>query len=689
MVALIVGACNNAPKKAENPFFSEYTTPFKIPPFSKITNEDYLPAFEKGIQENKAEIEAIVNNTEEPTFENTIVALAESGELLQKVSSVFFAEDGSNTNAELQKIAEQVSPMLSAHYDEISLNEKLFKRVKAVYNKKDELNLTEEQAYILENKYKDFERSGANLPKEKQEQLKSINQQLSSLTLKFSQNVLAETNSFMMVVDKKDDLAGLPEASIKAASELAKSKGMEGKWVFNTQKISMIPFLQYADNRDLRKKLYLGYINRANNNNEFDNKKVLSDIVKLRCEKAQLLGFKNYADYRLEPRMAKNADNVMELLNKIWDPALALAKKEAKEMQKIIKKDGGKFKLQSWDWWYYAEKIRKERYNLDENELRPYFKLENVRKGAFLVANKLYGITFEPIDNVPTIHPEQQAFEVKEADGSPLGIFFTDYFPRESKRGGAWCSDYRGHSVKDGKEIHPLVTNTCNFTKPSGDEPALLNIDEVETLFHEFGHALDAFFAKNTYSISYVARDFVELPSQIMEHWSTEPEVMKMYAKHYKTGEIIPDDLIAKMQKSSHFNQGFINTEFLAAAYLDMALHSVEKAENIDIAKFEDDFLHNKLGLIPEIESRYRCTYFRHIMGGYDVGYYGYLWAAVLDNDAYETFLEGGLFNKDIAKSFRTNILEKNGLADPAQLYRDFRGRDPKVEALLKHRGLK
>jgi len=386
MVALIVGACNNAPKKAENPFFSEYTTPFKIPPFSKITNEDYLPAFEKGIQENKAEIEAIVNNTEEPTFENTIVALAESGELLQKVSSVFFAEDGSNTNAELQKIAEQVSPMLSAHYDEISLNEKLFKRVKAVYNKKDELNLTEEQAYILENKYKDFERSGANLPKEKQEQLKSINQQLSSLTLKFSQNVLAETNSFMMVVDKKDDLAGLPEASIKAASELAKSKGMEGKWVFNTQKISMIPFLQYADNRDLRKKLYLGYINRANNNNEFDNKKVLSDIVKLRCEKAQLLGFKNYADYRLEPRMAKNADNVMELLNKIWDPALALAKKEAKEMQKIIKKDGGKFKLQSWDWWYYAEKIRKERYNLDENELRPYFKLENVRKGAFLVA---------------------------------------------------------------------------------------------------------------------------------------------------------------------------------------------------------------------------------------------------------------------------------------------------------------
>ncbi|MEA3505389.1 MAG: M3 family metallopeptidase, partial [Bacteroidota bacterium] len=405
MVAVMIGACNTAPEKIENPFFTEYDTPFKIPPFGKIKNEHYIPAFEKGIEEHKAEIEAIVNNQEEPTFKNTIVAMSECGDILNKVSSVFYAQNGSNTNEELQKIAEQVSPMLSAHYDEISLNAKLFKRVKAIYAKKDELNLTEEQAYILENKYKGFERSGANLSKEQQEKLKSINSQLSSLTLKFSQNVLAETNSFKMVVADEKDLAGLSESSIKAAAETAKEEGMEGKWVFTTQKTSMIPFLQYAENRDLREKIYTAYLNRGNNNNENDNKEILSNIVKLRYQKASLLGFKNYADYRLEPRMAKKAENVMQLLGEIWSHALPLAKKEAKEMQKMINKEGGEFELASWDWWYYAEKIRKAKYDLDENELRPYFKLENVREGAFLVANKLYGITFEEIHDVPTIHP--------------------------------------------------------------------------------------------------------------------------------------------------------------------------------------------------------------------------------------------------------------------------------------------
>ncbi|MFH0760621.1 MAG: M3 family metallopeptidase [Bacteroidota bacterium] len=688
VTAVMFVSCKTGTNKqmSDNPLVAEFTTPFGVPPFELIRPAHYMPAFKLGMEERMKEIDAIVNNKEQPTFANTIVALDESGELLSKVARVFFGLAEANTNDSLQQIQMEISPLLSAHNDAINLNPKLFERIKSVYENQAHFNLNPEETYILENIYKGFVRNGANLDPEKKEQLKKLNEELSVLTVQFDQNVLAETNSFQLVIDKKEDLAGLPESVISAAAEAAKAAGMEGKWVFGPTRPSMTPFLQYADNRDLRKQLYNGYLNRGNNGNDKDNKANLAKIISLRAKRAHLLGYASHANLTLEPLMAKVPGNVFDLLDKIWAAAIPAAIRDRDEMQKIIGQEGGKFKLEASDWWYYAEKLRKAKYNLDENELRPYFKMENVRDGAFDVANKLYGITFTEIKDIPKPHPEAMAYEVKEADGSLIGVLFMDLYPRPSKQQGAWCGGYRDHWVKRGTEIKPVVTMVGNFTRPTGDTPALVSLDEALTHFHEFGHALEGLFAKNTLSSTFVARDFVELPSQIMEHWATEPEVLKAYARHYETNEPIPDILIGKMRKSSYFNQGFASTEFLAASYLDMYYHTRQDTALPDIAALEKEYM-TKIGLIPEIQPRYRSTYFIHITGGYDAGYYAYEWAAVLDNDAFEAFREKGLFDKETATSFRNNILAKDGTMDPMQMFVNFRGRQPDITPLMKNRG--
>ena len=671
----------------ENPFFADYNTPYNVPPFDRIQPEHFVPAFEEGMKQEKADIDAIVNNPDAPNFENTIVALARAGKLLSKVSPVFYGLSSANTNDAIKKIQLEMNPRLAQHQDEINMNKTLFERVKAVYEQRHELNLDNEQMYVLENLYKGYVRSGAELNEEEKEKLKEINQQLSVLGTKFSQNVLEETNAFQMVIENEADLAGLPESSIQGAAEAAKEAGMEGKWVFTTHKPSMIPFLMYAEKRDLREKLYTAYFKRGDNDNEYDNKKILSDIIKLRVEKAKLLGYETYAHYILESRMAGTPDNVYDLLNRLWDAALPIAKQEAKYHQATIDKEGGNFKLASWDWWYYAEKQRKAEYQLDDTELRPYFMLDNVRDGAFLVANQLYGLTFEELKDMPKPHPDAQVFKVLEADGSHCGVLYMDFHPRASKNQGAWCGTYQSQSRKYGTEIDPIVNLVCNFSKPSGDKPALITLEEVGTLFHEFGHALDNLLSNKTYGISFSSPDFSELPSQIMEHWAVEPEVIKHYAKHYETGEVIPDALIDKIVKSGLFNQGFITIEYLAASLLDMKYHTLTEPQDLDVNQFEKSYL-DEIGLIPEILSRYRSTYFGHIIGWYAAGYYGYIWSGVLDSDAFEAFKETSLFDQVTANAFKKHVLEVNGVADYMTMYKNFRGREPRIEPLLKKRGL-
>ncbi len=681
-------AANQPSSVKDNPFFADYNTPFNVPPFEKIMARHYAPAFEQGMAEGKRDLEKILQNKEEATFQNTIDPLDTMGRLLTKVSAVFFAQTSANTNDTLQNIEMEVSPKLSAYRDEIFLNPVLFQKVKAIYEKQAELNLDPEQKFLLENLYKSFVRNGALLKGADQDTLKKLNQQISVLTVNFSQNVLAENNKFKLIIDNEADLKDLPQTVIDGAAQLARKDSLEGKWVFTIQKPSMLPFLTYDNNRELRKKLYDGYLNKGNHNDELDNKKILADIVSLRAQRAKLLGYKSHADLTLENRMAKTPANVYALLNQLWKPALKVAGEELKEMQSIATKEGSKMKIEPSDWWYYAEKLRKEKYNLDDNELRPYFKLENVREGAFSVANKLYGLTFTLLPGMPLPHPDAMAFEVKEADGRHLGILYMDFYTRASKGQGAWCGGYQDHRWVDGKEITPIVTVVCNFTNPSGDTPSLLSMDDVQTLFHEFGHSLQGLFSINKYSMTNTAQDIVELPSQIMEHWATEPTVLKMYAKNYKTGEIIPDALISKIRNSSHFNTGFDNVELLAASLLDMDYYTLEAPVKIDVEKFEKEHL-QKMGLIKEIEPRYKSTYFLHIVGGYDAGYYCYTWAAVLDNDAFEAFKEKGIFDKTTADSFRKNILAPMGITDAKESFISFRGRDPKIDALLKNRGLK
>jgi peptidyl-dipeptidase Dcp len=688
VVILSTMSCKQQPQvDKSNPFFTSYNTPFDVPPFEKIKAKHYIPAFEKGMAEGRIELKNILDNTEEPSFENTIDPLDRMGELLTKVSYAFFGVTSANTNDSLQKIEVDISPKLSQFRDEISLNPVLFKRIKFIYDNQAKYQLNDEQKFLLENLYKNFVRNGAMLSPAEQDTLKDLNQKISVLSVNFSQNVLSETNKFKLIIDKESDLKGLPGNIIDGAAQAAKGAGMDGKWIFTTQKPSMLPFLTYDENRELRKTLYDAYLTRGNHNDKLDNKKILADIVRIRAKRAKLLGFKSHADLNLENRMAKNPENVMNLLNQLWTPALKVAGEELAEMQKIARSEGAKFSIEPSDWWYYAEKLRKEKYNLDDNELRPYFKLDNVREGAFMVANKLYGITFTPITGIPVPHPDAKAFEVKEADGSPLGILYMDFYTRESKGQGAWCGGYRDHKWSEGKEIHPIVTLVCNFTNPSGNTPSLLSLDDVKTLFHEFGHSLQGLFSINKYSTTNPSMDIIELPSQIMEHWAVEPEVLKMYAKHYQTGEVMPDAMIGKIQNSRFFNTGFDNVELLAASMLDIAYYTLEAPVSIEVEKFEQDYM-KKIGLIREIEPRYRSTYFLHIVGGYDAGYYCYTWAAVLDHDAYEAFREKGIFDKTTAESFRTNVLAPMGIMDAKQSFINFRGRDASIQPLLKNRGL-
>ncbi len=678
--------------KEKNPLLSDFNTPFGVPPFDKIEVKHFEPAFIEAMNQQVQAIDAIVKNTDEPTFENTVVALEYSGAQLTKVLNVFYPLTSANTNPEIQALAQKLAPMLSRHSDDINLNPELFKKIKAVYETKDSLELTTEQDMLLTKIYKGFVRGGANLPDEKQARFREINEKLSQLTVQFGDNVLAETNNYQMVIDNKEDLAGLPDGVIAAAAEVAKNAGMEGKWVFTLQNPSWIPFLQYSEKRELREKLFTAYFMRGNNNNDNDNKKIIEQIVPLRLERAQLLGYSSHSHFILEENMAKDPSTVNNFLANLWEPALKRAKSEAYDMQKMIDAEKGNFRLQPWDWWYYAEKVRKEKYDLDENMLKPYFSLEGVKNGIFLLTQKLYGLQYEKLTNLPLYHEEAEVYEVKDADGSHIGILYLDFHPRATKRGGAWMTEYRGqHVTKDGKFVSPVVTLVMNFTRPSGDTPALLSLDEAQTFFHEFGHGLHGLLAKSTYpslSGTNVSRDFVELPSQIMENWSTDPEFLKMYAFHYETGEAIPDELVKKMKESGSFNQGFATTEFLAAAILDMEYHTLESNTNIDAIKFEKDAM-DKIGLISEIIPRYRSTYFQHIFsGGYSSGYYSYIWAGQLDADAYEAFKEtGNIFDPETAKRFRT-LLEKGGTENPAELYREFRGADPNPEALLRQRGL-
>jgi len=687
LLSMATFATNNT----DNPFFSKYETPYGAPPFDKIKIEHYMPAFMEGIKQQNEEIQTIVSRKTAPTFENTIAALDFSGELLRKVGGVFFALSECETNDKMDAIAEKITPILSDHQDNIYLNAKLFSRVKALYEKRSTLKLNPEQKRLLEDDYKNFVRSGASLNATDQARLREINKELSVLTLKFSDNVLKENNSFKLVLDQQSDLAGLPKSVVDAASETAKAAGLEGKWMFTLRIPSIIPFLQYSDNRALREKMYKAYINKGDNDNAFDNKNIVNKIVNYRIERAKLLGFPSHAAYVLDENMAKKPETVMPFLQGIWERGQAQAKKEVADMQEMIKAEGQDFKLEAWDWWYYSEKVRKAKFNLDDSETKPYFKLENVRQGAFTVANKLYGIQFKKVNNVPVYNPDVEVFEVLDADGSYLGLFYSDYFPRAGKRSGAWMSNFGESYVLHGKEVRPFVYNIGNFTKPTADEPSLLNEDEVKTLFHEFGHGLHGLLTKCHYiatSGTNVARDFVELPSQIMENWAMNPEVLKLYAKHYQTGEIIPDSLIAKIQKAGTFNQGFMTTELVAAAILDMDWHMQTEKQDFDVRNFERSHM-EAIGLIPEIAPRYRSTFFNHIFsGGYSAGYYAYLWAEVLDADAFEAFMEKGIFDKATATSFRKNVLERGNSEDPMVLYRKFRGSEPNPEALLKRRGL-
>ena len=696
-IAVALSACSSPEKKSEilapgDILLTEFTTPFGVPPFDKIELEDYMPAFKEAIAQQQKEVDDIVGQTAAPDFENTIVALDQSGSLLRKVNAVFSGLNSANTNDEMQALSRELSPLLSKNSDDIRLNKDLFARVKTVYDNRESLNLNKEQKKLLEETYKSFVRGGANLDAEQQARLRELNSEISMLQLTFGQNMLKETNAFQLVIENKDDLAGLPESLILNAEVAARAAGLEGKWLFTLHNPSVMPFLQYADNRALREKIFKGYINRGNNGNDADNKDVVLKLVTLRLEKAKLMGYDDYASFVLEDRMAKTSDKVYALLDEIWKPALVKAKEELADINAEIKKEGGNFEAEGWDWRYYFEKAKKAKFDLDENQVRPYLKLENVRDGAFLLANKLYGITFTPIKEIPLPHPDAQAFECKDKDGTHLGVLYMDFFPRASKRGGAWCGTYRSQTYKDGKRQGPVVTIVCNFSQPAPGQPALLSADEAETLFHEFGHGLHNLFKDvHYYGVSGVPRDFVELPSQVMEHWVFEPELLKEYAKHYETNEVIPAELIEKLDKSGKYGQGFATTEYLAASLLDMDFHVLKEVhEGADVMKFEETVLGER-GLLKQIPSRYRTTYFNHTMGGgYTAGYYSYIWAEVLDADAYQAYKEtGDIFNQEVAAKFREYVLTPGGIDDAMDMYKNFRGKEPNTEPLLKNRGLK
>lgn len=694
----VLGACAPSPKNTEkgtpgaNPFFTEYSTPFGVPPFDEIQISHYKPAMLKGMEEQAKEIEAITNNPERPTFENTIAPLDQSGRLLSKVQYAFYGQSSVNTTPEIQDLEQDLAPLLTQHSDDIRLNSRLFARVKAVYDQQESFQLDKEQKKLLAEIYKDFVRGGANLPSEQQAQLRELNEKISVLELTFGQNLLKETNAFRLVVDKAEDLAGLPATAIAAAADAASQAGMDGKWMFTLHNPSIMPFLQYADNRELREKIFKAYINRGNNSNESDNKKVVKQLVAARLEKARLMGYEDYAAFVLEENMSKNEKNVYALLDQIWTPALAKAKAELADINAEIRKEGGDFEAEGWDWRYYFEKAKKAKFDLDENEIRPYLELNRVREGAFYVANRLYGITFTEIKDIPKPDPDALAFECKDKDGTHLGVLYMDFYTRPGKSGGAWCGGYRSQTYENGTRVAPVVTTVFNFSKPAEGQPALLSSDEAETVFHEFGHALNGLFADvHYYGVSDVPVDFVELPSQVMEHWVFEPEVLQVYAKHYQTGEVIPQALVDKITKGGKYGQGFATTEYVAASLLDMDYHVLKDLPaDLAIEAFETKAMSGR-GLIRQIPPRYRTTYFAHTMaGGYTAGYYSYIWAEVLDCDAFEAFKEtGNLFDPEVASKFRTYVLSPGGIDDAMVMYKNFRGKEPNIEPLLKNRGLK
>ena len=687
MALVVLTACG---AKHDNPVLADSALPFGAPEFSKYQSAHYEPAFMEGFAEQRAEIDAIVANTEAPTFDNTIAALERSGKKLAKVTGVFFNLNETDADDVMREAEKRLSPLFTEHSAYMTMNEALFARIKALYDNKADLGLTREQEMVLDKYYRMFVKGGALLDADKKAQLMEIEKQLSLASIEFGENALAETNAFELIITDEKDLAGLPQSSINAARETAKKAGKEG-YLFTLQKPSWIPFLQYADNRELRKQMYLAYINRGDNNNDNDNKEVIARILKLRQQKAQLFGYDTFAEFQLEDKMAKTPEAAYNLLMTIWNAALPKAQAEAAELQKMMDAEGKGEKLEAWDWWYYTEKLREAKYALSESELRPYFSLDNVRKGAFMVSEKLFGMKFQSVEGLDVYHPEVETFEVLDADGSHLALFYTDYFPRATKRAGAWMNNIVDASNIDGENLRPMIVNVGNFTAPTNDTPSLLTIDETRTLFHELGHALHGFLTQTKYpsvSGTSVARDFVELPSQIMEHWAIEPEVLKMYALHYETGEPITDELIAKMQAASSFNSGFETVELVGAALLDMEFHMLKDYTDFEANAFEKSVA-DKIGLIPQIAFRYRGPYFNHVFsGGYAVGYYSYLWAEVLDADGFEAFRENGIFDEATGRSFRKNILEMGGSEEPMTLYKRFRGAEPNPNALLRNRGL-
>ena len=696
IMMLTLAACMKQPggsgDNSDNPFFQKWTTKFEVPPFDQIKVEHFLPAIVEGIKLHDQEIDSIVNNQEAPTFDNTIAAVDYSGQFLSRVAMVFDNWASALVTPELEQISDTITTLMSKHNDDMLLNDKLFARIKAVYDTKDKAKLNPEQTQLLNKYYKNYTLNGALLNDADKTKLRDLNQKLALLEMKFSNNMLTETNAFKLVVDKQEDLAGLPADLIAAAKETADETNNSGKYVFTLKNPSVMPFLQFADNRDLRKKIWEAYVTRGNHGNKNDNNQVIKDIMKYKLEKSKLLGYANCADYILVNTMAKTSAKVFDLLNKVWTPALAAAKKDLAAMQKIADAEGKGVKIEPWDWRYYENKLRTATLKMEESQIKPYFELSKVRDGLFYVIKNLYGVTLKKVDGLPKFVNDMEYYEVIGADGKHIGIVSYDFFPRQSKRGGAWMSNYSIQFKQDGKNHTPYIPLTLNFTKPTKDQPALLSIDEVQTLFHETGHALHGLFSNVTYPSlegTSVYRDFVEMPSQLMEHWATAPEVLKVYAKHYKTGEVIPDELIAKIQQAGKFGQGFILTELLAAAYLDMQYHVLTDVSNLDPQSFETKVLAD-WGLIPEIVSRYKSTYFNHVFGGgYAAGYYSYTWAETLEADVFSIYQEKGIFDQETATAFRNKVLSKGGTAEPEVLYTNFRGFIPGPDALLKNRGLK
>ena len=688
LVSILFMACTQ-----QNPLLNQPQTPFGAPAFDQVQLKHYLPAFKEAIRLNQEEIDAIVNNEEAPTFENTIVALDRSGIVLDRVCGVFYNVLEADGNEQMDAIANEVAPILSDFQNGILLNEGLFSRIKAVYDQRESLNLNPEQVRLLTETYKSFAQNGANLPADKKARLKEINSQLAVLSLQFGQNVVAETNSpaVQRFITDEALLEGLPESAKAAAKEEAAAAGRADAWLFTPKRTSFTPVLQYCKNRELRKQLLIDYTTRGNHDNANDNKSVINQTMRLRLEKAQLLGYDCPANYILADCMAKDAKTVDAFLQSVWEPSLAAAKREAAELQKLLEQDFPGEKLQPWDWWYYAEKLRKAKYDLDEEEIKPYFELSNVRRGAFQLAHNLYGLNFEQLDNMPVYNKEVEVFKVTDADGSLVGILYTDYFPRAGKRPGAWMNNILPQYVDaEGVDHRPIIINVGNFNKPTKDNPSLLSMDDVETLFHEFGHALHGLMSKATYktlSGTNTPRDFVELPSQFMENYCYEPQILKTYAFHYQTGEVMPQELIDKINAAKKFNQGFVETELLSASILDMDYHELTNCDTIDVNAFEAASM-EKMHMIPEIIVRYRSTFYNHIFTtGYEAGYYSYTWAAVLDADAFAAFKEtGDILNPEVAKRFR-HLLEQGGTRDAQDLYLEFRGKNADPKYLLQRKG--